>query len=77
MKYDLNAICHLHIFHNTPCLPPITLHNLCFLVLLGITVVPRDIKDNAYAKFNRETRCTRYFGKCENGEWRILKLVNI
>ena len=42
---------HLHIFHNTPCLPPKILHNLCFSLLLGITAVPREIESNAYTKF--------------------------
>lgn len=29
---------------------PQTLHNDCFQFLLGITVVPREIEDDAYAK---------------------------
>ena len=37
--------------------PPKILHNLCFLFLLGITVVPREIENNAYAKFEGQTRC--------------------
>ena len=37
-------IMHLNI-------PPKLLHNHCFQFLLGITVVPREIKDNTYAKF--------------------------
>ena len=45
---------HLHISQNTPCLPPTPpppiLHNLCFLFLLGITAIPREIEINAYAK---------------------------
>ena len=27
------------------------LHNYCFQFILGITVVPREIEDNGYAKF--------------------------
>ena len=51
-------ICNLYISHNTPCLPPKTFHNLCFQFLLGITVTPREIKDNAYAKLLwGQTRC--------------------
>ena len=42
---------HLHISHNTPCLPPKILHNLCFSFLLGITAVPKEIDDNVYAQF--------------------------
>ena len=30
---------------------PQILHNLCFSFLLGITAVPREIENNAYAKF--------------------------
>ena len=30
---------------------PQILHNHCFQFLLGITVVPGEIKDNTYAKF--------------------------
>ena len=44
------SILQLHIYHNTPCLPPKTLHSLCFVYLLVITVVPREIKDHACAK---------------------------
>ena len=36
------------------------LHDPCFQFLLGITVVPREIQDNGYAKF--------FF--CENGKLR-------
>ena len=32
-------------------------HNLCFLFLLGITVVPREIENNANAKFWGQIRC--------------------
>ena len=44
---------HLHHFHNAPFLPPPPpiLHNVCFSFLLGITAVPREIGNNAYAKF--------------------------
>ena len=31
---------HFAIAHNTPRLPPEVLHNHCFQILLGITVVP-------------------------------------
>ena len=42
---------HIHI--NAPSLPSKSLHNCCFQFLLGITVVPREIKDNRYATFER------------------------
>ena len=44
-------------FYAFPCTllicppPPQILHNLCFTFLLGITAVPREIENNAYAKF--------------------------
>ena len=45
-----------HIDHNIPCLPTPPpkkkiLHIHCFQFFLGITVIPREIKDNGYAKF--------------------------
>ena len=40
-----------HIFHNAPYLPPKGLHSLCFSFLLGITAVPRETENNAYANF--------------------------
>ena len=41
---------HLNISHNSPYLPPKILHNLGISFLQGITAVPREIKNNAYAK---------------------------
>ena len=42
------------------------LHNQCFQILQGITVVPREIENNGYAKrgVNKEN-----YGLCENGEY--------
>ena len=49
-KADLIRL--LHVSYNTPCLPPNTLHNLCFfLYLRGISAVPREIEDNAFVDF--------------------------
>ena len=42
---------HLHISHNAPYLSPKILRNLCFSFLLGVRAVPREIENNAYAKF--------------------------
>ena len=47
----LPKIRHLHISHNAPYFPAKILHNLCFSFLLGITTVPREIENNANAKF--------------------------
>ena len=41
---------HFHISHNTPYLSLEIFRNLCFLFLLGITAIPREIENNAYAK---------------------------
>ena len=47
---NVNAIHYFHIDHNEPCLPLRILHNYCFQFLQGITVVPREIENNGYAK---------------------------
>ena len=44
-------ICHLHIIRKALYLPTQILHNLCFSLLLGITAIPREIENNACAKF--------------------------
>ena len=44
-------ICHLHISHNAPYLPPKILQKLCFSFLLSITAVPREIENRACANF--------------------------
>ena len=65
----LQEIRHFHIPHNTPCLPPKNLHNRCFPFPLGITVVPRESEDNAYAKFWGANKV--YYGGmggCGNGK---------
>ena len=56
---------HFHISHNAPYFPPKILHNLCFSFLLGITAVPREIGNSAYAKFwgAKKVHC----GKCGSG----------
>ena len=41
---------HFQIAHNTLCLPPNILNKHCFQFLLGHTVVPTEIENNAYAK---------------------------
>ena len=44
-------ILHFHLDDNAPCLSPKALHSDWFQLLLAITVVPNEIKDNTYAKF--------------------------
>ena len=48
---------YLYISHNTACLLPKILHNFRLKLLLGISVVQREIEDNAFEKFGRQTRC--------------------
>ena len=57
---------YFHITCNTPCLSPKILHSLFFPFLLGITVVPRETKDNAHATFWEANEV--YCGGCGNGE---------
>ena len=55
------------LFNPPPPPPPQKkVHNHCFQFLLGISVVPRDIKDNGYAKFWGVNKV--HCGRCENGE---------
>ena len=58
---------YLHIFHNTPCLPPKILHNLCFF--LGIEAMPREIKKKMLMQnLVGQTRCI--LGDVHaSGEW--------
>ena len=56
----------LQISHNTPCFPAKILQNLCFSFFLGITVVPRETEDNAYAKFWGANKV--HYGRCASGE---------
>ena len=63
---------YLSISHNTPCLPPKILYNVCLKLLLGISVVAREIEDNAFEKFGGANKV--YYGKFANGKWRQLLL---
>ena len=51
MKVQSLSIGHFEKYHNTLCFSPQILHNHCFQFLLGLTMVPRENKNNAYAKF--------------------------
>ena len=72
------GIYYFHIDRNAPCPPPQILHNHCFQFLLGgVTVVPREIIDNGYAKLWGVNKM--HYGLCQNGEFtssacQILKL---
>ena len=45
---------------------PQILHNLCFPFLPGITAVPRETENNAYAKFVGRAN-TVHYGRCASG----------
>ena len=59
-----------HRDHNAPCIPLTILHNHCFQFLLGITVVPRQIQGNDYAKF---WGSTRWIMECSPFVWKTRK----
>ena len=64
------ATCTSSIMHSL-CAPKI-LHNLFFSLLLGITVIPREIENNAYAKFEGGGGANKaHYGKCASGVWAI------
>ena len=52
-------------YHNTLCCPSKILHKHCFQFLLGLTIAPREIGNNAYAKFWRDKK--EYYGIFEKG----------
>ena len=56
---------HLGKYHNTLCLSPQILHKRCFQFLLGLTTVPRENKNNAYAKFGGTNK--EYYSIFRNG----------
>ena len=67
-KVHLGRFCKSvkYISHNTPCLPTKILLNLCFSFLVGITAVPREIENNASAKFWAANKV--HLGRCASGE---------
>ena len=44
-------IAHFGKYHNALSVSPQILHKHCFQFLLGLTMVPRENKNNGYAKF--------------------------
>ena len=52
------------------------LHNHGFQFLLGITVVPREIKDNGYVKFGGGGGVNNvHYGLFKNGEYNFLSIA--
>ena len=56
---------HFGKYHNTFCLSPQILHKHCFQFLLVLTMVPRDNKNNGYAKFGGTNK--EYYGIFRSG----------
>ena len=56
---------HFGKYHNTLCLSPQILHKHCLQVLLGLTMVPRENKNHAYAKFGGTNK--EYYGIFRSG----------
>ena len=59
---------HFGKYHNTLCLSPQILHKHCFQFFMGLTMVPRENKNNAYAKFGGTNK--EYYGIFRSGLWR-------
>ena len=60
-----DSIGHFRKYHNILCLSPQILHKHCFQFLLGLTMIPRENKNNAYAKFGVTNK--EYYGILRNG----------
>ena len=61
----ITSIGHFQKYHNTLCFPSKILHKHCFHFLLGLAMVPRENKNNAYEKFWRTNK--EYYGIFESG----------
>ena len=60
-----SCIGHFAKYHNNLCLCPQILHKHCFQFLLGLTVVPRENKNNSHAKFGGTNK--DYYGISRSG----------
>ena len=64
---------HSGKYHNTLCLSPQILHKHCFRFLLGLTMVPRKNKNNAYAKFGGQTKSIMVFSEMVNYTGKLIE----
>ena len=64
-KTNRSLIGQFEKYHNTFCLSPQILHKHCFQFLLGRTMVRRENKNNAYAKFGGTNK--EYYGIFRTG----------
>ena len=71
IKIEKSRIHHFQIDHNAPFLPPPPppqiWHIRCLQFLLGITVLPREIQGDGYAKLCGVNKV--HYGLCANGEF--------
>ena len=68
LVYEMLIIRHLHASHNALLhlnWAPQIFNNLSFSFLLGITAVPREIENNAYAKIWGANKM--HYGRCASG----------
>ena len=63
-------------YHNTPLLPPKSLHRQCFRFPLRHLHVPGEIANNDYAKLWREKRCIKGFVQVET-LWPAVRLTRL
>ena len=57
---------HFHNVHNALSLLPKVMRSHCFQFLLGLTIVPREIENNAYVQFLGVNKV--HYGQCGSGE---------
>ena len=62
-------ISRLYLSHNNNCPPKFC--NTCIFNFPCVSVVPREIEDNAYAKFEKANKEKVYYGRCANGRYRL------
>ena len=65
----------MHLICPNPPFPTQILHTLCFSFLLGITAVPREIENYAYAKFLEANKV--HYGRCASGELRLFASLTL
>ena len=56
-----SAIGHFGKYHNTLCLALQIAHKHCVQLLLGLTMAPRENRNNAYARFGGQTKSIMVF----------------
>ena len=71
MPSEAGVIGHFQKYHNTLCLSSKILHKGCYDFLLGLTMAPRENKNNAYAKFWRTNK--EYYGIFESGLFELAR----